>query len=414
MNFYSILLYLGFLATISQGQDCYDDQGNAQMCSPPFVNAAFNRSVQATNTCGQAGPTEFCPFSRWGQPLPCQVCDAQSPRTRHPPQMTTDAEFPRTWWQSDTMLDGIRYPVVINLTLDFRKAYDITYTNLRFQTAIPESFAIYKKTTESSDWTPYQFFSASCRSTYGKPGRRFPTTADEAICTNQYSDLFPLTGGRVPFSTLGSRPGAFSFDNNPVLQEWVTASAIRISLTRMNTFGDEDFGGDTVLKSYYYAISDISVGARCKCNGHASECYTPDGQESDREVCRCQHNTSGVDCEKCLPMYNDKPWARATSSSANQCQRCECNNKADSCSFDQDLYQRTGRGGRCVDCRDNTDGPHCERCKDNHYLRSSDGRCTPCDCDPVGSDTLQCDGTGQCQCKSGYTGEKCTRSSSRS
>ena len=40
-----------------------------------------------------------------------------------------------------------------------------------------------------------------------------------------------------------------------------------------------------------------------------------------REVCRCQHNTDGVNCEKCLPMFNDKPWARATESSANECTR---------------------------------------------------------------------------------------------
>lgn len=46
------------------------------------------------------------------------------------------------------------------------------------------------------------------------------------------------------------------------LQEWVTATSIRISLTRMNTFGDEVFGDARVLKSYFFAISDLSVGAR--------------------------------------------------------------------------------------------------------------------------------------------------------
>lgn len=46
------------------------------------------------------------------------------------------------------------------------------------------------------------------------------------------------------------------------MQEWVTATSIRISLTRMNTFGDEVFGDARVLKSYFFAISDLSVGAR--------------------------------------------------------------------------------------------------------------------------------------------------------
>ena len=40
----------------------------------------------------------------------------------------------------------------------------------------------------------------------------------------------------------------------------MTATDIRITLDRMNTFGDEIFGDPQVLKSYYYAISDFSVG----------------------------------------------------------------------------------------------------------------------------------------------------------
>ena len=47
-----------------------------------------------------------------------------------------------------------------------------------------------------------------------------------------------------------------------ILQEWVTATDIRIVLTRMNTFGDEIFGDPRVLRSYFYAIDDLAVGAR--------------------------------------------------------------------------------------------------------------------------------------------------------
>lgn len=45
-------------------------------------------------------------------------------------------------------------------------------------------------------------------------------------------------------------------------QEWVTATDIRVTLNRLNTFGDEVFSDPKVLKSYYYAISDFAVGGR--------------------------------------------------------------------------------------------------------------------------------------------------------
>lgn len=47
-----------------------------------------------------------------------------------------------------------------------------------------------------------------------------------------------------------------------LLQEWVTATDLLITLDRLNTFGDELFKEGKVLRSYFYAISDLSVGGR--------------------------------------------------------------------------------------------------------------------------------------------------------
>lgn len=382
---------------------------------PEFVNAAFGLPVDATNTCGVTKETEYClQTGVTGVRKPCYICDARREGLNHPPEFMTDFNKNDnwTWWQSETMLESVQYPNTVNLTLHLRKAFDITYVRIRFMSPRPESFAIYKRTREDSSWTPYQFYSASCQSTYSLPRRGIITSENEAlaICSDEFSDISPLTGGSVAFSTLEGRPSAFEFSDSDILQEWVTATDVKIVLTRMNTFGDEVFGDPRVLKSYFYAISDLAVGARCKCNGHGSSCeIIRDQTLEDRLVCQCEHFTTGADCGECLPFYNDRPWNRATEQDANECQACDCKGLSDRCYFDRDLYQQTGHGGHCQNCRDNTAGAHCEFCKENHYRRMPENRCLPCMCNEVGSESLQCDDQGQCRCKPGVGGERCDR-----
>ncbi|XP_012861133.1 laminin subunit gamma-1 [Echinops telfairi] len=292
---------------------------------------------------------------------------------------------------------------------DSGKAFDITYVRLKFYTSRPESFAIYKRTREDGPWVPYQYYSGSCENTYLKANRGFIRTGEDeqqALCTDEFSDISPLTGGNVAFSTLEGRPSAYNFDHSPVLQEWVTATDIRVTLSRLNTFGDEVFNDPKVLKSYYYAISDFAVGGRCKCNGHASECGK---NELGQLVCHCKHNTYGVDCEKCLPFFNDRPWRRATAESASECLPCDCNGRSQECSFDPELYRSTGHGGHCTNCQDNTDGANCERCRENFFRLGNKEACSPCHCSPVGSLSTQCDSYGRCSCKPGVMGDKCDR-----
>ncbi|XP_011359503.1 laminin subunit gamma-1 isoform X1 [Pteropus vampyrus] len=389
--------------------ECTDEGGRPQRCMPEFVNAAFNVTVVATNTCGTP-PEEYCVQTGvTGVTKSCHLCDAGQPHLQHGAAFLTDYnnQADTTWWQSQTMLAGVQYPNSINLTLHLGKAFDITYVRLKFHTSRPESFAIYKRTREDGRWAPYQYYSGSCENTYLKANRGFIRTGEDeqqALCTDEFSDISPLTGGNVAFSTLEGRPSAYNFDNSPVLQEWVTATDIRVTLNRLNTFGDEVFNDPKVLKSYYYAISDFAVGGRCKCNGHASECVK---NEFGKLVCNCKHNTYGVDCEKCLPFFNDRPWRRATAESARECLPCDCNGRSQECYFDPELYRSTGHGGHCTNCQDNTDGASCERCRENFFRLGNKEACSPCHCSPVGSLSTQCDSYGRCSCKPGVMGDKC-------
>ncbi|XP_042536810.1 laminin subunit gamma-3 [Dipodomys spectabilis] len=412
----ALALLLGLLARAAPGAGagpgaCYDGAGRARRCVPEFENAAFGRRAQASRTCGRP-PEDFCPQVRaGGAGPPCQRCDAADPRRHHNASLLTDFHSPddSTWWQSPTMARGVQYPHSVNLTLRLGKAYEITYVRLKFHTSRPESFAIYKRSRAGGPWEPYQYYSASCQRTYGRPeGQRLQPGQDErvAFCTSEFSDISPLSGGNVAFSTLEGRPSAYNFEESPGLQDWVTSTELLISLDRLNTFGDDIFKDPKVLQSYYYAVSDFSVGGRCKCNGHASECG-PDG--AGRLACRCQHNTTGVDCERCLPFFQDRPWARGTAQAANECLPCNCSGRSEQCTFDRELFRSTGHGGRCHRCRDHTAGPRCERCREAFYRWDPRAACQPCDCHAAGSLSLQCDHEGICSCKPTVTGWKCDR-----
>ncbi|KJH44081.1 laminin EGF-like protein [Dictyocaulus viviparus] len=390
---------------------CYDRETLApQRCVPDFINAAFNLEVESAHRilflrfCVQSGHS--------GLRGECDTCDARHPVFEHPARFLTDFNNANneTWWQSETMNEDMQFPNSVNLTLTLGKSFDITYVRLKFISPRPESFAIYKKTSSDDDWEAWQYYSGSCRATYGLPDKAPILPGNEAVaqCTKEFSDISPITGGNIAFSTLEGRPSAHAFEESDVLQRWVTASAIKIVLNRMNTFGDEVFGDPQVLRSYYYAISDFAVGGRCKCNGHASECVQSTSMDGkNRLVCRCEHNTHGTDCDECLPFYNDRPWRAGTASEANECIACNCSQLSNRCFFDQELFDRTGHGGHCIDCQGNTQGVHCESCAPNHWRRPGNNYCVNCGCNEIGSLSLQCDNFGQCQCKPGVGGRFC-------
>uniref|UniRef100_A0A8C5UC49 Laminin subunit gamma 3 n=1 Tax=Malurus cyaneus samueli TaxID=2593467 RepID=A0A8C5UC49_9PASS len=395
-----LLALLGLGLRAGGSSACWDPRGQPRRCMPVFENAAFGRTVRATNTCGSP-PEDYClqMGARHASAL-CHRCDASDPRRHHNASFLTDfhSQEESTWWQSQghSMVG-----------LSAGKAYEITYVRLKFHTSRPESFAIYKRSRAQGPWVPFQFYSASCLKTYGRQPRQFLRPGEDeqvAFCSDEFSDISPLSGGNVAFSTLEGRPSAYNFDGSPALQEWVTVTDLLISLNRLNTFGDDIFKDPKVLQSYYYAISDFSVGGRCKCNGHASEC-APD--EAGQLVCVCQHHTAGIDCERCQPFYQDRPWARGTAEAANECLPCNCSGRSEECFYDRELFRRSGHGGHCRNCRDNTAGPHCESCRQNYYRWEPQGACQPCHCHPAGA-VGTCDpNTGHCTCKERVEGHLC-------
>ncbi|KFO94536.1 hypothetical protein N320_06399, partial [Buceros rhinoceros silvestris] len=297
-----------FVAQQTPPDPCYDESGAPRRCIPEFVNAAFGKEVQASSTCGKP---------------PTRHCNASDPRRAHPPAYLTDLNTASnmTCWRSETFHHS---PQNVTLTLSLGKKFEVVYVSLQFCSPRPESTAILKSMDYGKTWVPYQYYSSQCRKIYGKPSKATVTKQNEqeALCTDGLTDLYPLTGGLIAFSTLDGRPSAQDFDSSPVLQDWVTATDIRVVFSRPHLFrdlGSRDAGeeeGGTGSTPYYYAVGELQVGGRCKCNGHAARCVK---DKEQKLVCDCKHNTEGPECDRCKPFHYDRPWQRASAREANEC-----------------------------------------------------------------------------------------------
>ncbi|NXT85239.1 LAMA1 protein, partial [Zapornia atra] len=87
---------------------------------------------------------------------------------------------------------------------------------------------------------------------------------------------------------------------------------------------------------------------------------------------------------------------------------CNCHNKAEDCYYDQsiadqkrsmDIHGQYIGGGVCLNCTQHTAGINCETCADGYFRPHKVRTCVLCTC------AL----SSQCQCREGYTGEKCDR-----
>lgn len=296
---------------------CYREDGSPIGCYPPFQNIALNKIMFSSDTCGQP-PRSYCVRDSENSNRQCFSCNASNPATSHPAQYLTDSAGTSTWWQSNNYAI-IGNPNSVTLQLILNKTFDISYILIYFRSMRPESMQIDKKTTLFSSWQTYQYFSESCNKTYNlSPSKirksTFAVDKAKTICVQGSTQITPLTGGMISFDVLAGRAETRTeFLQSPELFDWVTVSALRIELRRLNTFGDNNFGDEN---SYFYAISDIVVGGRCKCNGHGASCYY---DTSNMLTCRCQHNTRGRDCQSCQSKFNDRPWAAATDTEANEC-----------------------------------------------------------------------------------------------
>ena len=255
-------------------------------CYPPYVQNIVAGSVpEASNACGQESRERVCHLlgSTGMVAGTCDYCDASDPSSAHPPEHITDVHSADavTYWQSQNHT-VVQYPNSVNITFSFNRTFEVRNIAVTFHSSRPESYIILISTDFGSTYTPLQYYSQSCNRTYG--------LEEGDLCSAEEARLAPSSGGQVLLVISPNRE----------------ATNVRLKFDRLNTFGDEVITMDPrVLGSYYYAVSNVEISARCACNGHASACFD--------NRCLCEHNTMGPSCEQCRPFYQDQPWVSCQS-----------------------------------------------------------------------------------------------------
>ncbi|KAF7645654.1 hypothetical protein LDENG_00200400, partial [Lucifuga dentata] len=169
----------------------------------------------------------------------------------------------------------------------------------------------------------------------------------------------------------------------------------------------------------------------CNCHRHSFDCYyDPDvdqkrgsldihGQYRGGGVClNCQHHTTGVNCERCIPTYYRSPDHSIDSPLA--CSACDCRSEFTDGTC-EDLT------GRCY-CKPNYTGETCDSCASGFInfpdcypaptfpTNNNNGEAKPageiinCECSAAGTVDNSCrpdPRTRTCVCKPGFTGDHC-------
>ncbi|KAM6218305.1 laminin subunit gamma-2 [Rhynchocyon petersi] len=141
----------------------------------------------------------------------------------------------------------------------------------------------------------------------------------------------------------------------------------------------------------------------CPCRNGFSCSVMP---ETEEVVCNnCPLGVTGARCELCADGYFGDPFGER--GPVRPCQPCQCNNNVDP-SAPGNCDQLTGQ---CLKCIHNTTGFHCDQCKAGYFgdplaLNPVD-KCRACNCNPMGSEPVECRSDGSCVCKPGFGGLNC-------
>ncbi|KAM4641604.1 netrin-G1 isoform 2-T2 [Discoglossus pictus] len=397
------------------------------------------------STCGDP-PESFCAVDN---PYMCNnECDASTRELAHPPELMFDFEGrnPTTFWQSVTWKDYPN-PLEVNITLSWNKTIELTNNIvITFESGRPEKMILEKSLDYGKTWQPYQFYATDCLDAFRMEPKSVKdlshNTVLDIICTEEYSSGYSSVHAKTIAFEIKDRFAIFAgprlhnmaslysqLDTTKNLRDFFTVTDLRIRL--LKPFTGSTFVDERNLKRYFYAISDIKIHGRCKCNLHANTCVFTNSRLS----CDCEHNTTGQDCDRCKKNYQGQTWSPGSyltipKGTANICVSslpstvqdkkrkqtitadCYCHGHSNRCSYIEVLNTSV-----CVGCRHNTRGQLCEMCRSGFHRNLSaklddENVCIANFCD---NELHRCQNGGvckqntRCECPRGYTGVMCEK-----
>ncbi|XP_009295807.2 netrin-G1 isoform X4 [Danio rerio] len=344
-------------------------------------------------TCGDP-PETYCTLEN---PYMCNnECDAATDELAHPPELMFDivGRNPTTFWQS-TSWKKYPKPLAVNITLSWNKTIELTDDIvITFESGRPEQMVLEKSLDYGRSWQPYQFYATDCLDAFTMEPKTMKDitqhTLLDIICTEEYSrgyvwkndktvrfeirDRFALFAG-PKLHNMASLYGQLDTTKN--LRDFFTITDLRIRLLRPAT--GATMVDENNLSRYYYAISDIKVHGRCKCNLHANSCI----YDKEKLTCECEHNTTGPDCGRCKRNFQARAWSAGS-------------------------YLPIPKGTANI-CMANYAGPVIApqvALSTVPSVQVANSK-RDCNCNPFGSESDRCNGTGYCRCKEGATGAMC-------
>lgn len=143
---------------------------------------------------------------------------------------------------------------------------------------------------------------------------------------------------QIHLSLVQDRPATKANHTSTELLDFTLARFVRMRFEGMHTTSHSSNSIQWLVertelnKRSFYSLRFIKIGARLDCGGHANEAKNFNSE--DVIECNCAHNTCGVNCEKCCPLYNQRPYKAATYTDTNRCEQCEvCAHQPSSSSF---------------------------------------------------------------------------------